>query len=467
MALPNGVRRDGVDISHYQSGPIHYGEAKRAGVRFVCHKATEGTTWTDDFYHKRRADVYGAGLLFGAYHFARPGSSSGKAQAEVFLKYATPKRGDMWPMLDLEVNDGMGSQALTEWARDWVETVMAETGERSFIYTQFDLGNNFDCPLWRARYSDSLMQPVVPKPWKRYAIWQFSDGVYPHSAPVTPGVGRVDCNHINSEHPGEALSRWTIGGDRRRPDDQVPVEQDPKADPFEVIRVGTDTSGRAIKMTRRMKAAFDLACDRAKVQPTIVQGAFNAGVSASAGTHDLSGAIDLRSWDLTTDERFRLMKEARLVGWAAWYRTSAQGFDPHMHWVLGGEKPMHPATQDQWQDYLAGRNGLAGDGRDDFWRPDPIPTFKFGSVQEDDMFEAEDRQALKDVQDQVAKLAKAFGVYRVNDRERAQKQNEQMNQLEALLEGLDAATPDQVARIREQVKRLRQTVEAPTEGETA
>ena len=57
----------------------------------------------------------------------------------------------------------------------------------------------------------------------------------------------------------------------------------------------------------------------------------------------------------------------RRVGWAAWHRTPAQGFDHHIHGIAGPAGPgdLAPAASDQWADYLNGRNGLANNAPDD------------------------------------------------------------------------------------------------------
>jgi hypothetical protein len=153
----------------------------------------------------------------------------------------------------------------------------------------------------------------------------------------------------------------------------------------EIRTIGVDGSGRPIKMTARMSQAFDAACDKSGVTPDIVQGAYmgSAGAPASAGTHERSGCLDLRTWNLTTGQREAWMRAARSIGWAAWYRTTAQGFDPHLHVLLLGEPDMHPGRINQEEQYRRGLNGLASGGADDFWRPDPIPTYQCS--EEDDM----------------------------------------------------------------------------------
>jgi hypothetical protein len=88
------ARIDGVDLSHWQSGSLDFGKAKAAGARWIYHKATEG--WgargaVDSAYNTRRVEVHKAGLPFGAYHFARPRLSNGRAQAVFFLATAKPR----------------------------------------------------------------------------------------------------------------------------------------------------------------------------------------------------------------------------------------------------------------------------------------------------------------------------------------------------------------------------------------
>ncbi|HSE70430.1 MAG TPA: hypothetical protein VLA97_06705 [Nocardioidaceae bacterium] len=153
------------------------------------------------------------------------------------------------------------------------------------------------------------------------------------------------------------------------------------------IRLGRDSSGRDIVMTRRMKAAFDVVVERCGFTPVIVQGAFvKDGAAASAGYHDRSGCIDTRTWDLTREQQQRLVRCARSVGWAVWRRDERHGgMDEHMHWVLLGEPDMAPGARGQETDYRAGLDGLASKGPDYHWRPDPVPVFDFDAYLENDM----------------------------------------------------------------------------------
>lgn len=105
---------------------------------------------------------------------------------------------------------------------------------------------------------------------------------------------------------------------------------------------------------------------------TVVQGSYNAGgVDASAGTHDGGGVVDLLPWDYVNK-----IRALRRIGFAAWYRPEIPGlWGPHIHAVLIGNKKLAPVASRQVAAYLAGRDGLASNGPDRHWRPDPIPTF--------------------------------------------------------------------------------------------
>ena len=94
---------------------------------------------------------------------------------------------------------------------------------------------------------------------------------------------------------------------------------------------------------------------------TITQGSYNAGgVSASAGTHDGGGVVDLSDFEHT-----RKVRELRRTGFAAWYRPTVPGLWPaHIHAVLIGNRKLSASAQAQVTEYLAGYDGLAGDGRD-------------------------------------------------------------------------------------------------------
>ena len=148
----------------------------------------------------------------------------------------------------------------------------------------------------------------------------------------------------------------------------------------EPVRVGTDTSGRPILMSEVMVDWWDGFRDRLGFNPLIIQGAYMAsaggGANASAGYHDRSGCLDLRTWDRTRGEVSTMIHAARQGGAGAWLRDRIHGgFDPHIHLVLGGDlADATDGARRQWAAYVAGRDGLAGGGPDYHPRPDPLVT---------------------------------------------------------------------------------------------
>jgi len=93
---------------------------------------------------------------------------------------------------------------------------------------------------------------------------------------------------------------------------------------------------------------------------SIVQGSYNrGGVSASGGTHDGGGVIDLSEWDWQTKVR-----ALRRVGFAAWRRPKSATWNGHIHAVQVTNKRLSAAAADQASDAAAGRNGLADNGPD-------------------------------------------------------------------------------------------------------
>lgn len=198
---------DGVDLSHHQGGVLDFTAANRAGVKFVVHKTTQGKSFVDDHYQQRRQQVAKTSLIWGAYHFAETLESSGKAQAKTFLYHALLKPGDLKPVLDIEPwKDGqLAGAKLEAWVAEFAAEIAAQLGVKPIIYTPFDFAERHGA-LWVARYSNANTLPEIPKPWARYAIWQFSNGRFgiPNSV---PGIGHVD---INTLHPAVNLDNLRI-----------------------------------------------------------------------------------------------------------------------------------------------------------------------------------------------------------------------------------------------------------------
>ena len=109
---------------------------------------------------------------------------------------------------------------------------------------------------------------------------------------------------------------------------------------------------------------------------TVIQGCYNAGaVSASAGTHDGGGVVDLVSWDAR-----RKVRVARELGAFAWFRPDLPGvWGEHIHLGVRSHGRLSSAAKAQQSAYDGdpARNGLASNAVDRTWHPDPSVTFKY------------------------------------------------------------------------------------------
>jgi len=103
----------------------------------------------------------------------------------------------------------------------------------------------------------------------------------------------------------------------------------------------------------------------AKRSLRITQGSYNAGrVGASAGTHDGGGVLDYSVDGLGATSIQNVTAALRRVGFAAWLRTPADGFAPHIHAVAIGCPDLAPSAGRQVEAYRKGRNGLSNNGPD-------------------------------------------------------------------------------------------------------
>lgn len=89
------------------------------------------------------------------------------------------------------------------------------------------------------------------------------------------------------------------------------------------------------------------------------QGSYSTSISASAGTHKRGGVSDKREKGLGNRQS---MARRGVVGW---HRTRRQGFMEHDHNLLMWAKTASPQLKAQMYAFRNGRNGLAGNGRDD------------------------------------------------------------------------------------------------------
>lgn len=188
------MRADVIDISHYQTVTDDFAGAKAMGIVGVIAKATEGHSMVDIAFKGNQARAKRAGLLFGAYHFLRPGDMH--AQADHFLERVGDPRG---MLLVLDHEDG--HVPLSD-AQKWMERVKSRLPAGSsyptlysgaLIKNQLFVALAEDKVFWRktrlwvAQYGPAVHWPADV--WTNWWLWQYTgDGQGPGPHDV-PGVG--------------------------------------------------------------------------------------------------------------------------------------------------------------------------------------------------------------------------------------------------------------------------------------
>lgn len=195
----------------------------------------------------------------------------------------------------------------------------------------------------------------------RKRIYDVENGIY--------FVGGVNCD------PN------TANGTLITPDAAVTPAGAPPDDYTQVQYGGVTLNKRTVAMLETAKSVYGKSIP-------LTQGSYNAGgVAASAGTHDRGGAVDVAVNGASKEVMTPLIRALRIAGFAAWYRTVAEGngtwSSAHIHAIAIGDKELSPGAASQVKSYFAGKNGLSGDGPDtsaDIGRPIPDWAKQFGTA---------------------------------------------------------------------------------------
>lgn len=131
---------------------------------------------------------------------------------------------------------------------------------------------------------------------------------------------------------------------------------------------GETINRRTLAYYRQVQKIYGLLGGTGTIR--LVQGSFSNG-SLSGGTHRGGGAMDLMLSIETSSNYKKLEKASRMCMGAGFYRTPADGFDPHCHIIVLGDKTMSDAAAKQVIDYHKGLNALASHLREPStkWRP--------------------------------------------------------------------------------------------------
>lgn len=204
---PQETNLIGIDVSHFQ-GAVNWAEVRGAGCAFAFAKATESTSIVDPEFATNWNGIKAAGLVRGAYHFFRA-EQDGVAQATHFLQTVQLETGDLPPVIDIELNDGVTGSRLIAGVGNWIDTVAQATGMTPLIYTNTPFWDEYmndgfgKFPLWLAHYTGAPTPEPLPHGWTDWTFWQYSQSL------TIPGVnGNADHNRFNgSQSDLQALTK--------------------------------------------------------------------------------------------------------------------------------------------------------------------------------------------------------------------------------------------------------------------
>lgn len=184
----------GLDVSRHQSNVDWSKVVEHERPYFVFIKATEGTMIVDPTYDTHRKELNDADIVWGAYHFFGH-RTSGKEQARSFIKTAKLKKGNIVPVLDIEMHRFMKDpkKMVTE-AEAFCREIKRYYGVLPIIYASTNFYTSYlkeafparKYTLWIADY-----RGVPPIDWD---IWQHTD-----SYKIKGVKGTVDRNVFSSD----------------------------------------------------------------------------------------------------------------------------------------------------------------------------------------------------------------------------------------------------------------------------
>ena len=166
----------GIDVSHYQSR-INWSTVAEQGMHFAFVKATEGATHSDSLFCENWDAIREAGLRRGAYHFFRPRTPADE-QAANFINWVEMEQGDLPPVIDVEVIDGVSNEHLVANLQTCLFLIELHFGIKPIIYSNVKFYNRHlagkfsDYPLWIARYNDRSPTLACGSNWH---FWQYGN----------------------------------------------------------------------------------------------------------------------------------------------------------------------------------------------------------------------------------------------------------------------------------------------------
>jgi lysozyme len=212
-----------IDLSHWND-PVDFEEIQASGIVGIIHKATEGSSYVDDRYFERKEQALEAGLLWGAYHFMRPGDQ--RAHAQHFYETV----GD----IDVYAADHEDSGVSLDELKVWLTEMEDLTGRKPIVYSGHVIKEQLggydpflaEHKLWLAQYSSSPSWPE--ETWPKWWLWQYTD------RGENDGVGGY-CDLNKYEGSAQQLADEWVGGEAEPIPPPIPPGPEPPTSEVKII----------------------------------------------------------------------------------------------------------------------------------------------------------------------------------------------------------------------------------------
>lgn len=170
----------GIDVSHYQ-GVIDWKKIAAQDVDFAFIKATEGSSYVDEYFYENWQAAAGTELYVGAYHFFSF-DSGGRTQAEAFIKTVGSLEGKLAPVIDIEYygekeKNPPDREVVAEELKTMLALLEEHYGRKPVIYTTYKVYDRYirdefdEYPLWIR----NVYCPPVGEPGEKWVFWQYTD----------------------------------------------------------------------------------------------------------------------------------------------------------------------------------------------------------------------------------------------------------------------------------------------------
>lgn len=168
-----------VDASNNNGAAVDFAKIKAEGAVGVYLKVSEGTGFVDPDYVENRKRAKAAGLKVGGYHFGHP-KNNALTELAFFTQHLAFEKGDLFPVLDLEVDDGMISTKVHAYAASFLGGLKTRFG-KAVLYSGQSFMEKYGLVAlsalkWVADYG---ARPVL-----HWDAWQYTDGQAQYGAPI-------------------------------------------------------------------------------------------------------------------------------------------------------------------------------------------------------------------------------------------------------------------------------------------